>query len=229
MKISLSELREMVEKERWKDLLIQLVITHQLDPWDIDVKVIANEFVKYIRQAASLDLSIPANIILAASIMVRYKATALKDDMYVEEESQVEEEYVEPFIAEIPKISSLIRRPPKRKVTLNELIEEIEKVMKKEAKVKEARDIQRKMHITIPKRESIEEKSKHIYAKIKEISDKEGWTTFSYLLKSMNIKDKPDIILTLIILLYLTQSKKIGLKQDELFKEIFINIKENGA
>ena len=44
--IGLSEIREMVSKEKWKDLLIELVITNKLDPWDIDVSFIASEFVQ---------------------------------------------------------------------------------------------------------------------------------------------------------------------------------------
>ncbi len=85
-------LASMVRKPSWKQLLIDLVVTEKLDPWDIDIIKVAEGFTKMVAEMKQLDFHIPANIILASAILLKYKSNALR--IYQEPEP-IEE--AEPF------------------------------------------------------------------------------------------------------------------------------------
>ena len=79
------DLEHLVKQPTWKEMLLDLVVKEQLDPWNIDIGLIAEKYVKHIREMQTLDLHIPANLILAASILLRFKSDAVR----LEEEEQV--------------------------------------------------------------------------------------------------------------------------------------------
>jgi len=75
-----------------------------------------------------LDLRVPANIILAAAILLRLKSDMLDLEERMEE-TEITEEIIRPPVP-VETLSMRLRLAPKRKITLNELIIALEEAMK---------------------------------------------------------------------------------------------------
>ena len=71
------DLVSFVNYDTWKELLIELVEKQQLDPWNIDITELVNSYINAVKALKVMDLRIPANIILAASILLRMKSSML--------------------------------------------------------------------------------------------------------------------------------------------------------
>lgn len=221
-------LEKIVEYPTWREMLLDLVTQNQLDPWNIDIVLVTANYIERIRKMEMLDLRVPANLILAAAILIRFKSDALR----FEEETQVstEETYVPEEGGEpetIPMLELKTRIPPKRMVTLDELLVAMEKVFDDQKK-REARaakiEIPAVINIQLPEF-NIEQRMDDVYRRIVEAKDVEGLTTFNAILKS---HEAYEMIATLLPVLHLSQDKKISIFQEKFFGEIFIRVREAG-
>jgi len=216
-------LEKIVSQPTWRDILMELVATEKLDPWNIDVVEISEQYIIKIKNMKSMDLRIPANLILAAAIMLRFKSDALQ----LEEEEQVvaSEVFVDESLppVEIPMLELRTRIPPKRKVTLDELLVAMEKVFDDQKKREEHTqnvDIPAVMNIKLPEFD-IDDRMNEVYQRAKKLADKEGLVTFSQLIRE---RTREEIVFTLLPLLFLVQNGKVKLFQEKIFAEIFIQI-----
>lgn len=219
---------QMVTKPSWKTILLDLIDTKKIDPWNIDIIEIADAFLKKVREMEELDLLVQANVILAAAILLRYKSDYLKFLQYQEQMTDyIPEEEPVPIADEVPQLTLASRIPPKRQVTLDELVEEVEKIIKYESderlvrKPKGGIDEVVNFHL---EEEDIEARMDEVIRDIESSVDEEGWTLFSRLLKDR--KDKLELIYALMSILHLTQKETIDIKQDKMFGEIFIKLLE---
>ncbi|QLJ52896.1 MAG: hypothetical protein Sv326_0721 [Candidatus Fermentimicrarchaeum limneticum] len=214
------DLEQLVAQPTWREMLLDLVVSEKLDPWNIDLVDIASKYLERVKKLQKLDLRVPANLILAASILLRFKSDALR---FEEEEQVVEQQtFIDETQApvEIPMLSLRTRIPRKRKVTLNELMGALEEVFEEQRKKQEKPVIKENMIINVPKYD-ITARMKEIYAKVKKTADTSGLVTFSSLLKEKNRKE---IIYTLIPILHLAQDGKLSVFQEKFFGEIFIQL-----
>jgi len=214
------DLEQLVAQPTWREMLLDLVVSEKLDPWNIDLVDIASKYLDRVRKLQKLDLRVPANLILAASILLRFKSDALRfeeEEQVVEQQTFIDE--VQPPV-EIPMLSLRTRIPRKRKVTLNELMGALEEVFEEQRKKQEKPVIKENMIINVPKYD-ITARMKEIYAKVKKTADTSGLVTFSSLLKEKNRKE---IIYTLIPILHLAQDGKLSVFQEKFFGEIFIQV-----
>lgn len=220
-KDQMGHLESMVSKPTWKQILLDLILSDDLDPWNIDIISISNAFLKKVKEMEKLDLMIPANIILASAILLRYKSAYLKLYEPVVEVEEVNAE--ETVFEQIPDLEMSSRIPPKRQITLDELVNEMEKVIKydtNERKVKIKGGIQEIVNLRLSDSD-IEKRMSEIFNKIRENVDNEGWITFSKISSGSTSVEK---IYVLLSLLHLTQKQVVEIKQDELFGEIFIHL-----
>jgi segregation and condensation protein A len=214
------DLEQLVAQPTWREMLLDLVVSEKLDPWNIDLVDIASKYLERVRKLQKLDLRVPANLILAASILLRFKSDAL----HFEEEEQVVEQQT--FIdeaqapVEIPMLSLRTRIPRKRKVTLNELMGALEEVFEEQKNRQEKPVIKEKMVINVPQYD-ITQRMKDIYGRVKKGADASGLVTFSSLLKE---KNREEIIYTLLPILHLAQDGKLSVFQEKFFGEIFIQL-----
>ncbi len=215
-------LASIVRKPSWKQLLIDLVITEKLDPWDIEIVAVADGFMKMVKEMEKFDFHIPANLILASAILLKYKSNALR--VYTEpEEIEMPPEPIDIEGEEIPALQIKARIPPKAPVTLNELIVEMESVIKydDEERVRKPKIKPREI-MEIPIQEyDIEKEMEKLYSRMKDEMDEENLVLFSTL---VNQKTPKETILTLSPLLHLAQEKAVGLRQDNFWGEIFIKV-----
>jgi segregation and condensation protein A len=220
------DIDSMVSKPSWKTILLELIDTKRLDPWNIDIVEISDAFLKKVREMENLDLLVQANVILAAAILLRYKSDYLKFLQYQEQMTDyLPEESAGLPLDEVPQLTLSSRIPPKRQVTLDELVQEMEKVIKYESDERLVHRTKGGLDEIVDLRLNdvdIEERMARTIAKIKDSVDDEGWTLFSRLLE--NREDKLELIYSLMSVLHLTQKEIIDLRQDELFGEIFIKL-----
>lgn len=218
------EIEQLVENPTWREILVDLVKKEKFDPWNLDIVDITNKYIERIKKMKLLDLHISSNVILAAAILLHFKAETLRlesEEQFVEQQVFVEEPPVE-----VSMLQLRVRVPPKRTVTLADLIQALEEVMKiekrREERLKE-KPIQL-LELKIPTY-NIEKEMENILTKAQQLADREGWLTFSQLLPKE--KTPKNIVFTLLPVLHLVQEEKLYLLQERIFGEIFLKLINN--
>jgi segregation and condensation protein A len=224
---SFAHLESMVSKPTWKDILLDLISSNRVDPWNIDLVDLSDAFILKVREMESMDFVIQANVILAASILLKYKSDYLRFLSYQSELDQFPavDEDPEP-VGEIPQLTLSSRIPPRRQITIDELIGEMEKLIKYE-NVERVRVPRGSIVDTIDlelTEHDIENDLGRVLDSIRTNTDQEGWSLFSKVVKDCDVRET---VYTLLCLLYLVQDGRVDLKQDKMFGEIFIHLAEN--
>ena len=209
----------LVAKASWKELLVELISTEKLDPWNIDIVKVADSFFKIVKEMQKFDFHVPANIILACAILLKYKSRVLA---FHEEPEELLEEPPEENGGALPQLELKGRIPPKRPITLNELVGEMERVMKYDK-------VERRVPKPVPmpivdfniSEYDIESEMEKMHERLKGEADSEGLVLFSSLVKKA---EPTEVIMALNPILHLAQRKDIALKQDKFFDEIFIRV-----
>ncbi len=226
------------EQLSWQSIIYDLINTEQLDPWDIDLVLLASKYLEKIRAMEETNLFISSKVLFAASLLLRIKSEILLSQ-YIpdldnilfgkEEERRYVQEKIE-FDEEVPELVQRTPLPRFRKVTLQELITALGKAIRTEnrriKRVVTAKQQELETAIAIPKRKiNIRDKIKEIYLKLKAIfSDREERLTFSELVDKHHNGDK---IGAFIPLLHLDNQHKVFLEQDNHFDEIYIWLKHS--
>jgi len=215
------------EKPEWKEILVDVVKNQNLDPWDIDLSLISQKYLERVKELKKLNLRVSANVVLASSILLRYKSDSW---VLTQEETIVpimipDEIYSEPIV---PQLESVLRTTT-RKVSLEELIAAVEDIMNKEKKKAERQS--RLLERIVPDNllemaqnsEDFEKKLKENLEEIKKNVDEENLVLFSDLIEE---KTSDGVINHLIPVLHLANDGKIAVWQEKAFGEIFIHLLE---
>ncbi|MGC8669990.1 MAG: segregation/condensation protein A [Candidatus Micrarchaeia archaeon] len=225
---NLLDLEDFVQNATWRELLIHIVEKNQLDPWDINISEIADHYIKAVNRMKVLDLHIPANLILAVSILLRMKSEAfiLVENSEVTPIEEIEGS-MQRVIPDVEPLVSKIRMQPGKRITLQELMEAMDEAIKIQRSSTSTEHTARPpINITI-NTEDIDSKLDRVYDLVKKNIDGERITTFASLIRGFN--NIESILLDLFIpLLLLMHRGKLALRQDEFFNEIFIMLKDGG-
>lgn len=213
------DLVNFVVQPTWKEMLLELVSTEQMDPWDVDVGVIAGKYLEKVKAFQSLDLRVPANVILAASLLLRFKSENL---MVQEQDADTFEQAVLQDEA-LPELVFRVNRPRRRRVTLDELLKSMEAVMRKGRKSTPARKAFLPAMLMHVGEQDMDQKMNAAFEKVLAKRDEEGVVLFSDLLEK---KTPEHIAKQLLPVLHLVQEQKVNAWQDEFFGEIFIQVVE---
>jgi len=224
-------LEMIIKEESWENLIYNIISYENLNPWDVDIIKLTTSFLEHIDKIQSLDFRIPAKVVLVAAILLKMKSDLLSpikneemnylpDGITVAEFEQINEE-----------LSKMTLTPPierhfKRKVTLDELIDALNKAMK----VKEKKEtIRRKLGKRI--REEIGADEVDIEIRINELmfeidslisKFKSEKIEFSQIVEEWN---RDEIVKHFMPLLHLSMRGKVSTEQEDFFKEIFISKK----
>jgi len=198
----------------WEEVITNIIEEEGIDPSNINIVKLVDAFLDYLKTLKKFDFRIPARFILIASILLRMKCEVLKIN-------EQKEETLKPNIdINVPLVDLPIIRTPKRKVTLTELINALQKVIEFEEKKKLKKlRLRRNVENLIGEYEDIEIRIEKIYERIKN----EKIKNFSSLVGEWNRKN---IVYNFIPLLHLVMNNKIICYQQEIFGEIFIELKE---
>ncbi len=212
------DIESFVNEATWKDILMELVKKDELNPWDIDIIDIVGRYVEVVRGLKVLDLRIPANIVLAAAILLRLKSDMLELEEKADEEL-IQEEMQRPYVA-VEGLATRLRLPQKRRVSLNELIVALEEAMK----LKEYRETQAattvQMMPMVFSHFDVETEAENMFALVKQNLDASKMLTFSLLCELANKNNK--LLEVFIPLLFLASKDRIILLQEDFFGEIII-------
>ncbi len=237
----LTFIQELVESRKdfsWRDILLQLVKTGQLDPWDVDISLLTEHYLTLIRTLQAHDFALSGNILLAAALLLKLKADVLLeaaeqepvivmddldlpgvDDFYSMLETSPSRKRERTRLRLLPRTPQL----KKRRVSIYELIDALEDAMRRmesQAKRARSRPTQR-VEIDLP--ENTLDMHVLIQETLKRIRETSqgGRTTFSSLLREETREEKVYTFLPLLHLAHV-ELNEIRLEQADAFDEIHI-------
>ncbi len=215
------DLVDLIDQPAWKTILLDLVETEKMNPWDIDVVVLAEKYLVKINELETNNLRVPANAILACAILVKTKSKYLRlsslDD--VDEKEKLTPEQRAMMLGEIPDLVAN-RSFREGKITLDELVSSIEDIIHRTSPKKNAARIIPRMEINFDST-SIEEKMGSVLDLIKKKVDSQGVVLFKDLLDENSVDGLVD---TFLPVLFLMNSGKVLAYQNEFFGEIFVQL-----
>lgn len=217
------DLGEFVREPSWREVLLEAIENEQLDPWNIDIAKVADAYLQKVRQMQALDLRVPANVILASALLLQYKAQAFRlEEPEPESADAVRTLYDE----EIPALAYNTNAARDRPVTLGELLEAVDEVMRQERRELPRRERPAPLELQMPK-EDMHELMKKVYERAQQLKDGENMLLFSSLAQSFNGHGEPQahvVSYSLIPVLHLVQDERMYAWQDSYFGEIFIKV-----
>lgn len=221
------------EKLSWQAIIYDLINTEQLNPWDIDISVLAQKYLEKVRELEEANFFISSKVLLAAALLLRIKSEILLNNDLPELDEVLfgkEEEgkkYVQERIELDDEIPELVPRTPLprfRKVGLHELMAALGKAIQTESRrikrVVIARQHEIEAGIGLPhNRINIRDEIRAVYKRLMEIfSGREKKLAFSELAVESGKKK----FSTFVPLLHLNQQNRIVLEQDGHLSEIYI-------
>ena len=223
------------DEVNWQSILQDLVKTEQMDPWDINVSLLAKRYIDAIRQLKELDFRISGKVLLAAAILLKIKSKRLVGEELMqldrliaggEDEEDLLGEFEDllesPEDEEKPRLIPRIPQPRKRKVSIYDLVGALEKAL--EVKQRRVEHSIPPLNVEIPKKtRDITQVIREVYGNIKSFFFKNGQKRlmFSQLVPSERKEDK---IFTFIPLLHLDHQRKIDIGQEGHFSDIEITL-----
>jgi segregation and condensation protein A len=216
----------------WKDILYDLINTDQLDPWDIDITILSEKYLEKIQKLEEQDFFISSKVLLAAALILRIKSEILLNEyiksideiLFGKKETSITKEFERIELDdEIPELIPKSPIPRFRKVTLNELMESLNKaIITENRRIKREiieKNAVRESSISLPKRTiSIKDKIKEIH-EILIIHLQENEKVH---LDKLIGKEKENKISVFSSLLHLENQKKIWIHQEKHFGDIHI-------
>lgn len=225
------QLVEIVENPDWKSLLTGIVKAEGMDPWDIDVTILSGKYLDKIRAMKTIDFRVPANAVLCSSILIRFKSDAWELYPREEYEDKLEDDHWE-YIIDGQRVPDLdpARRITRRRITIDDLITAVEKVMETERKramrQRERLEVpQELVNIAFEDREDFEKMVETVYKRVLASADSKKIAMFSQVVPG---NTRTDTIMTLLPLMHLATRGRLAVAQEEIFGEIFIFLDGNG-
>ena len=217
----------------WQEIIHDLINTEQLDPWDIDLYILAQKYLEKIKQIEEADFVLSSKVLLIASIMLKLKSELLvnkfikdlDDVLFNHKEKEVQQFLkIEDFDEDIPELYPRTPLPRFKKISLQELMMALNKAVKteerRETKKITEREAYERTKFFMPKQSmSITDKIKIIHSKITELFRKNEVIRFS----EFSGPKKEDKINTFVPLLHLDNHNKLWLQQEKHFDEIWIH------
>lgn len=223
------------EKLSWQSIIYDLINTEQLDPWDIDISLLANKYIERIKTLEEENFFISSKVLLAAALLLRMKSEILLNQdipgldailFGKKEEKKYHQERIE-LDEEIPSLVVRTPLPRYKKVSLDELMKALGNAIKTETRrirrIVITKQQEFEASLSLPKQKiNIQDKIKEVYARLEDIfSKQEDKLAFS---KLAGEKDE-ERVATFIPLLHLDTQHKVWLEQNGHLEEIWILLK----
>ncbi|MBL7206400.1 MAG: segregation/condensation protein A [Candidatus Aenigmarchaeota archaeon] len=218
-------------EQSWEQVIYEIVAWEGLDPWDLNIGLLSDSFIKHIEKTKEIDFKIPAKYVIIAAILLRMKSDHLEFlELFHESEDEATEELeiigedeqaiLRGETDEIGPLELPPRRLPERKLIVDDLIFALKKALKTEKrKVKRLRKAKNQIVIEDNK---ILERIGDLYKKIDGILDKIKQREIEFS-KLVNKWERSEVIETFLPLIYLEQERRVSCRQEEVFKEIFVS------
>jgi segregation and condensation protein A len=220
----------------WQSLIYDLIKSEQLNPWNIDISLLSKRYIETLRKLKDANFLISGKVLLAAALLLKIKSEKFINEDFVNfdnllyppslDELNLYEDTPNPYFnLEHPELTIRTPLARKRKVTLNDLMGALQKALEVNKRKVMRRLREEEITVKIPEKKiDISSLIKNIYDKILDFFKyKKEQLTFSKLVQSEKKEDK---VLAFVPLLHLDNQEKINITQNELFGEIFIEVKK---
>jgi len=220
----------------WQTLIYELAREGKIDPWDIDISVLSQEYLATVKKLKEMNFRLSGKVILAAAVLLKMKAERIgleqllmltnPEKFETEEADDLDMEPGEKHFTKA-KLDTKIPLPRKRKVTIFELVEALKKAVEVDERRRE-----RWESLRPPPTPHIEIRKIDIFGKIETVFNKlrdifaEFKRTVIKFEEVIPSKEKRDVVWTLIPLLHLANQGRLELRQEEAFGEILIKTSE---
>ncbi len=218
----------------WQDIIYDLIRTEKMDPWDVDISQLSDKFINLLKEMKKMDFRLSGKIILAAVFFLK-----IKSDRLLKEDIELLNNLIEPQeddlmdllddpdalnaqtqTQEKPILKYKTPQPRKRKVSVYDLVDALEKALEDDQKRSIKKLSARGKKIKIPKKDKdMTVVINDLYKKIEKTLETVKHVKFSQLIKSDEREEK---IHTFIPLLYLDTQRRIDIAQQEHFEDITI-------
>lgn len=220
----------------WRDILYEIINT--LDPWDIDISLLASRYSAKVSEMEEMNFRIPANVVIVSSVLLRMKAQfvgfAGGDSAFSPDDFMDESDMSMDGGSDNTDLDSLIgagngrsregldilvkpNRVLKRRITALELIAAIQEVLEDKAIKSRIPDKPVERNLVIAMHTEIKYIIEETYERVIGILSSRDSVMFSELAQS-----REEVVSTLISLLHLSNSQRLKLRQEKLFDEIYI-------
>ena len=222
----------------WKSIIFELINSEQMDPWDINISLLAGKYIERLHLLKEQDLKVGGKVLLAAAILLRVKSTKLVGDDLDEFDRLIagtdltQEQFYDDLEQELARGEELglkeefelMPRMPqarRRKVSVYDLVKALDKALE----VKQRRVLNSiPPFMELPARKfDVTAAISNLFHRILSLFSARPKLTFSELLPGNTKQDK---VYTFIPLLHLSHQQKVELEQKEQFGEINIKIVE---
>ena len=228
----------------WQEIIYDLINTEQLDPWNINITVLADKYLERIKGLEEADFFISSKVLLAAALLLRIKSEILLNKyirsideiLFGTKDSHNKVGLVtEPILTidfeePIPELLPKSPLPRFRKVTLQELMESLNKAIATEnRRIKKqvvATNALREIDISLPKKKfNIKNKIRELYEKLLHFfTENKGKVKISFT--DFIGKDKEERVIAFSPLLHLDHQNKVWLEQEQHFEDFHIWLKD---
>lgn len=240
-----------MEFELWIRIIKESIDKRNIEPWNINIAEIADEYIKTLKELKKFDIRLSADVVLVGGILLRMKSQllyneceiAFKDEeseTFYEGEAYEVEEYLEEYednsnynssLNEGHKVNrdlenkdskSIKNKKIKKQITFNDLVNTLKSELKKIKKSKGSKRIKREILLYDVMEEMEEE---YDVSELMEhlISEVKREKIFIFQKK---FSDKKNIIKYFLPSLYLANEGKIEIFQRDLFQEVVLKYRE---
>lgn len=226
----------------WQNIIYDLVKSEGMNPWNIDVSLIAHKFLEMLKKLKEMDFRISGKVVLASALLLKIKSNRLLEEditaldnlmSSIDDPTDLLDELPLDYPGDErsrdhPKLMPRTPQPRKRKVSVYDLLQALEKAL--EVDNRRPVYVAPKVKVRAPEKSiDMSEVIRDVYHKVEahyqeqpEIEPQQ--LTFSQLVPSDSKEDK---VFTFIPLLHLENQQKVGMKQKLHFGEIHINLLKN--
>ena len=221
----------------WQDIIYDLINTEQLDPWNVNIVVLSEGFLSKIQEYEETDFFVSSKVLLAAALLLRIKSEmilsrfmkSIDEILFGETEKQSSSlERIE-LDEEIPDLIPKTPIPRVRKVTLQELIENLNKaIMTENRRIKKEivnKNALRETGLSLPKKKfNISNKLKYLHSKVQahfDANQSHKKVPYSKIVG----ENKEERSMSFFPMLQLESNGHLWLEQENHFEEIHIWLK----
>ncbi len=222
------------EEVSWKSIIIELIDTEQMDPWDINITLLTQKYIEVIKEMQEHDLRISGKILLAAAVLLKMKSSHLIDHdltnltKLMSQEEEIDEDVFEQMpdgTTRIKEKFQLIPRNPQprnRKVSVHDLVKALQQAMETKKRIL-AR--YKPTRFELPKKGiDIMGVIRDMYHKIVYYSEKDAGQKLSFSKLLPPNAGRREKVYTFVPLLHLENQQKIETEQEKPFEEIYVKL-----
>ena len=239
-KINQSQFYDLITGEdvSWQAIIYDLIKTEQLDPWNIDLGVLADKYVLVISEIEEANFFVSSKVLLACSLLLRLKSEILLNkqiqglDEILYGRKPVTSYELEREVIDEDELPILVPRTPiprNRRVTLEELMASLNKAIETGGRriIREikGRQAEKSALVVLPKIGRIPLKTRihGLFTRIKGHLKRPEVIHMKFSELAPSPEEKRAAFLPI---LHLSNQEKVWLRQEEHFNEIFMTLEQ---